>query len=347
MTRFGHVALAVALTLGVVSPVWAAALPDTVTSVPSTVETVPSSWAGDAVDDPAIWVNPDRPDQSLVVANNKKGALEVYNLDGTLRQKITSPSGFWGNVDIRGDLVVASKNGMMIYRVDPTRAHPLVLAREASGHASTFGEGLCLYDPGAAGPADGLYGINNARKTFRVRVHPLTDRDSDGLLTIDKYTRQFYLGSEPEGCVVDDSTGHLFISEEDVAIWRFDLTAAGTGSPPGVQVDAVGPHLAPDIEGLTLVGNHLIASAQNIANPHASWFNIYDKATFELVRQFRIVDGVSSDDCDQTDGIAATAAHLGEGFPGGLFVCQDGYNGNPKQTQNFKFTRLETILPTP
>ena len=343
--RPGRIALAVALTLTVFPSAYAAPLPDAVRPVPSAVETVPSTWGGDAVDDPAIWVNRNSPSQSLVVGNNKKGALEVYDLDGSLRQKITNPSGFWGNVDIRGDLVVASKNGMMIYRVDPKLAQPLVLAKESSGHASTNGEGLCLYDPGVSGLGGGLYGINNTRSSARVRMHPLTDGDGDGRLTIGKHVREFYLGSETEGCVVDDSTGHLYIAEEDVAIWRYDLTATGTGAPPRVRVDSAGPRLAVDVEGLTLAGTYLIASAQNVANPHASWFNIYNKATFHLVRQVRVTAGRASDDCDQTDGIAATTASLGAGFPGGLFVCQDGYNADPTQNQNFKFARLETILP--
>ena len=29
------------------------------------------------------------------------------------------------------------------------------------------------------------------------------------------------MGSEPEGCVVDDANGLLYVGEEDVGIWRF------------------------------------------------------------------------------------------------------------------------------
>ena len=64
-----------------------------------------------------------------------------------------------------------------------------------------------------------------------------------------------------------------------------------------------------------------------------------------VVRQVRVTKGSVSDDCDQTDGIAATTAPLGSSFPGGLFVCQDGFNQYPTQFQSFKYTPLETILP--
>lgn len=325
----------------------AAPLPAGVARVASVLETTPSTWSGDSVDDPAIWVNSADPTQSLVIGNNKKGALEVYGLDGSLKQKITDPSGFWGNVDVRGDLVATAKSGVLLYRVQPGLSEPLVPARETSGNAPTGGEGLCMYDAGTPGLDGGLYVVNVHRTTFRVRMHPLTDGDNDGLLTVAKHAKQFYLGSEGEGCVVDDSTGYLYMSEEDVGIWRYDLKAPGSDAPPRVLVDGVGPHLAPDIEGLTLAGGSLIASAQNVENPQASWFNVYDASSFELVKSFRVVNGLVSDDCDQTDGITASTANLGPDFPEGLFVCQDGFNHDAngvRTNQSFKFVPLERVL---
>jgi len=320
-------------------------LPLDVVKVPSAAETIPSTWSGDSIDDPAIWANTADPGQSLVVGNNKRGALEVYDLNGALRQKIDNPTGVWGNVDIRGDLVAVSKKGILLYRVDASRSNPLAPAREPTGNATTGGEGLCLYDPGTPGIEGGLYAINLQRFSSRVRMHPLTDGDQDGLLTVEKHVKEFYVGSESEGCVVEDSTGLLYLSEEDVGIWRYDLTDPGAGTPPRVQVDTLGPHLAPDVEGLTLAARYLIASAQNVEQPSASWFNVYDTATFQLVRKVRVVDGLQSDDCDQTDGIAASTANLGPNFPGGLFVCQDGINHNPRQYQDFKLVPLEAVLP--
>lgn len=52
----------------------------TVDLVVPTVETVPVHTSGDAADDPAIWVHPSDPTQSLVIVNNKRGALETYDL---------------------------------------------------------------------------------------------------------------------------------------------------------------------------------------------------------------------------------------------------------------------------
>ena len=91
-------------------------------------ETEPVAHTGDAADDPAIWVDSDTPADSLVIGNDKPGALEVYNLDGSRRQRITSVK-HWGNVDVRQsvrvagstrDIVAAINGGLRVFTVNPT-----------------------------------------------------------------------------------------------------------------------------------------------------------------------------------------------------------------------------------
>ena len=63
----------------------------------ATVETSPVANSGDAADDIAIWRNPLDPAASLVIGNDKLGALETYDLSGSLVQRFDG--GFYGNVD--------------------------------------------------------------------------------------------------------------------------------------------------------------------------------------------------------------------------------------------------------
>ena len=72
-----------------------------IVAVPAGAETVPVPDGGDAADDPAIWVDHAHPGRSLVLGNDKLGALETYNLDGSVRQTVTTGVRFWGNVDVR------------------------------------------------------------------------------------------------------------------------------------------------------------------------------------------------------------------------------------------------------
>ena len=85
----------------------------------ASVETSPVANSGDAADDIAIWRNPLDPAASLVIGNDKQGALEVYDLSGSLVQRFDG--GFYGNVDTRAatqtgrgpiDVVVTYRSGI-------------------------------------------------------------------------------------------------------------------------------------------------------------------------------------------------------------------------------------------
>jgi 3-phytase len=324
--------LVLTTAMSVVAP---ASASHTVAEAPTFAETSPVRHSGDAADDPAIWVHPTDPDGWLVVGNNKRGALEVYDSSGARVQRIGYQGAFTGNVDIRGDIVAVARGGIRFYRVDPVARRLVDITDRA---VRTRGEGLCLYDAGPRGLAGGLYAFTITRRDGRVRQYRIRDRDRDGLLGGKATGRDFTLGSEAEGCVAHHRTGRLFISEEDVAIWQYD--ADPSAGSRRVAIDRVGERLPTDVEGLTIAAGHLIASAQNVADPTQNWFNVYDVRTGRYVRSVRVGDGPLSDDCDRTDGIAASARV-------GLFVCQDGYNDTPGASgnQNFKYVPLRSIVP--
>ncbi len=310
-------------------------------SASSTVETQPVASTGDAADDPAVWVHPYDPARSLVIGNSKGGTLESYDLSGALVQRI-SPSSFVGNVDVRGNYVVVSSAGIKVYLVDPVTRQ---MSPATDGVIRTYGEGLCLYDPGAVGVTDGLYAFTVTRKVGRVRQYALTDADDDGLLA-GAMVRDFTLGTEAEACVVDDTTGALFVAEEDVAVWRYSAEPGATTDR--IEVARAGADMPADLEGLTIAGDYLYLSVQNVAAPNQNWVNVYDRAApHQHVRSVRVVAGGTSDDCDRTDGIAAAAGDFGPAFSEGVFVCQDGNNGPPGLTgnQNFKFVPLDRVAP--
>jgi 3-phytase len=361
----GWVALALSLVVPVVlgvptaTPSSSAIAPAPV-PVPAADETVPVLHSGDAADDPAIWVHPTDRSRSLVIGNDKGpgptgGALETYDLEGDLVQRISSPDGFWGNVDVRQgvgiptaspDVVAVAAASLRLYAIDPAT---LLLRPITDGSIAVSGEGLCLYDTPNA-----LYAFVITRAGV-VRQVSLTDADGDGLLA-GQVVRSFTVGSEAEGCVADDATGALYISEEEVALWRYSASPAdGTSRTAVDTVAASGGNLTPDIEGLTIVdqgsgAGYLIASAQNGASLGNSSFAIYGRsAPNTFVKLFRVTNGTLADDCDGTDGIAAYAGDLGPRYPDGLFVCQDNNNAAPGSSgnQNFKLVDLADIVAPP
>src|SRR3546814_7508008 len=90
--------------------------------------------------------------------------------------------------------------------------------------------------------------------------------DLEGTTPQGRLVRTLRLASQAEGCVADDRTGRLYVAEEDVGIWRFDASAAGSTEATAVaKVDRV--RLFDDVEGLAIVpegvdGGYLVASSQ-------------------------------------------------------------------------------------
>jgi 3-phytase len=323
-------------------------------------ETDPVLHSGDAADDPAIWPHPTDPSQSVVIGNDKGGALDVYDLQGHLLQRIEE--GFFGNVDVRTgvttgsqtrDIVAVYRAGLRLYTIDPATRQLTNVTDASTGSISvpTGGEGLCLYTSAQSGTTYAFV-VSRAGSVAQYR---LADSDSDGLVDATR-VRLWSMGSEAEGCVADDELGRFYISEEDVAIWRYGAEPTdGTTSSDRVVVDRVtsgGGHLVPDIEGLTLANTgpgagYLMASAQGSGST-PSFFAAYDRGGGNaFVRTFSVVSGTDADGCERTDGVAAYAGDLGPTYPEGLFVCQDNSNTTPGTSgnQDFKLVPLERVVP--
>jgi myo-inositol-hexaphosphate 3-phosphohydrolase/PKD repeat protein len=323
--------------------------------ISSDAETVPGTHAGDTLDDPAVWVNPTDSSRSLVIGNDKLGALETYDLGGNLVQRLAFGSQFWGNVDVlqgakvgstTRDLVGVVQRGVRFYGVDPT-TRMLSPVTEGSEPIGLNGEGFCMYRSPAT---HRVYGISITIQGL-VQQFELLDADDDGLLE-SQTVRTFQVGSEAEGCVADNDTGALYISEENVALWRYDAEPTGGTTREAVdEVTDTGGHLVNDIEGVTLVdqadgGGYLIVSAQG-EGAEPSYFGVYRRgAGNDFVKTVRIADGTTSDDCDHTDGVTASTARLGTAFPHGIFVCQDNNNDLPGDSgnQDLKLVRLENVV---
>ena len=326
-----------------------------VTRVSSDGETDPGPHEGDSIDEPSLWVDRSDPSRSLVIVNDKAGAFLTYDLRGRLVQRIGSGSDFWGNSDVRqgvrvggfrGDLVAVQHGGLRFYSVDPRtrQLSPLTPRGTAVGAP---GEGLCLYRDRSRHSLS----VYSLTRPGVMTQYAVTDPDGDGLLQVSP-VRTVDVGSEAEGCVADDRTGALYVSEEDVALWRYGARAGAGDDRTAVDVMTTeGGHLVSDIEGLALVTlpggrGYLVASAQNVAHPDASYFAVYRRSDLSFVEAVRVTTGTSSDDCDRTDGIAAVAAHLGPRFPRGVFVCQDNTNDEPggRGNEDVKLVRLERLL---
>lgn len=313
---------------------------------------------GDA-DDPAIWLHPADPAQSFVVGVLKEGGLEVYDLDGQVIQSI-APSDDdnirYNNIDLAYnfplgekmvDIVVASdryEDKLAIYQVNPdTRqledisdpANALLFTPPGQeSDEETTAYGLALYHSPKTGK---FYAFVSRRDTSEAAQFELTDNGS-GQISVTQ-VRYFTLpvpeaeGDEEvspqiEGTVADQELGVVYMGQEDVGIWKFG--AEPEDSPDGTLIHAIADpasHLSPDVEGLTIYyadsgTGYLMASSQG-----DNTFVVYTReGDNSYLGSFQVGANGDIDGSEECDGAMILNVPLGDQYPNGLLVVQDGGN---------------------
>ncbi|MFZ5704172.1 MAG: phytase [Pseudomonadota bacterium] len=311
-------------------------------SVSARGQTVPVGTSNaDAADDPAIWRNPVSPADSLIVGTDKKAGLYVYGLDGQRRDFVDA--GRVNNVDLRdgiampggaGVLVVASDRNdvtqakLALFRLDTATAKLTPLGTLPAGSGEAYG--VCLYREGATLHA---FIVLKDGTVNQVAI------DASSAQPTGRIVRTLKLGTQSEGCAADDRTGRLYVAEEDVGLWRFDARAEGATSPVKVAA-ADGRNIVADAEGVAIApigaeGGYVIVSSQG-DNAYAA----YRLSDDSYVGRFRIAKGAVGS-VEETDGIDLMLGDFGPGYPGGLFIAQDGHNDG--QAQNFKLLAWRDI----
>jgi 3-phytase len=308
-------------------------------------ETDPVPPGGDA-DDSAIWVHPDDPASSTIIGTDKLGGLAVYDLDGDQIQYLAD--GDLNNVDLRdgfrlgGESVTlvtaadSTTHRLAIYRVNPsTRELVDVAAREIELGIAAYGS--CMYRSAKTGR---FYVFVNSEKEAGDpggRVEQWELIEAGGRVDA-QLVRSFAVGSQTEGCVVDDELGDLYIGEEARGIWSY--RAEPDAGIERERVDSTGPggHVEAEVEGLAIAygpgrSGYLVASSQGNNS-----FAVYRREDNDYVKAFTIKGADGIDAVEETDGIEVTTRDLGEAFPDGLLVAHDGSDDGGRT--NFKLVPL-------
>ncbi|MDE0660115.1 MAG: phytase [Gammaproteobacteria bacterium] len=304
--------------------------------VPPRVETEAVPSRGDAADDPAIWIHPEAPARSLLVATDKRSGLVVYDLAGKQVQYL--PVGNLNNVDLRtgawgrDDLTVAvasarEPNEITILELDHDTGRLRVVGRGEPVVDEPYG--ICMYLDDRHRPWVVLNGKDGLFVQFELREdYSLAE------------ARRWRTDTQPEGCVGDDESGTLYIGEEGYGVWRLDADPRHPAQLVSFAAIDDGV-LTADVEGLALYrteGAHYLVVSSQGDNSYA----VYDTESAIHLGSFRVGDHPEIDQTSDTDGIAVTSTPL-PGFPDGLLVVQDGVN--PGGNQNFKLVSWTDVRP--
>jgi 3-phytase len=313
------------------------------------VETAPVEDGGDAADDPAIWVHPTDPSKSLVIGTNKQGGLYVYSLTGETHQYL--PDGKVNNVDVRygvpiGDrkitLVAASNRtdaSISIYEMDEETRMLKNIADGVQPTGMPDPYGMCLYQD-----QTGKTYVFINEKDGLVRQWALSEGAPGRVQAT--VVREFVVGSTAEGCVADDDTGILYVAEEDVALWKYSAAPDGGDKREKITDPIMNPALKDDLEGVSIYygegeKGYIVLSSQG----NNSYALFERQAPHAYLGSFRVIaDGAKGiDGSSETDGLDIISTPLGDAFPYGVFIAQDGRNIAPTENQNFKLVPWERI----
>jgi 3-phytase len=298
-------------------------------------------------DDGAIWVHPTDSSKSRILTTDKTKGLFVHDLEG--KQLQSFPGFELNNVDLRYGFQLGGKNVALVAATDrKDDSLAFFLIDEETGEVSvapgsgfSVGEGSifpvyggCMY----RSPEGETYAFVNT-KGGAFKQFKLGD-DGAGSITASS-VRIFGVGSQPEGCAVDDQTSTLYLGEEGRGLHRLDARPDGPHTP--ALVDGVeGGRLTPDVEGVAIyrtssAGGYILVSSQGsdtVAVYELDGINRY-------LASFHVGAG-EVDEVTHTDGIDVTHAALSPAFPQGLFLIhddRDDLNGKPA----FKLVPWERI----
>lgn len=310
--------------------------------ITAAVETTPVASAGDAADDPAIWVHPHDASKSLILGTDKRRGLAVYNLQGQQLQFLAQ--GKLNNVDVRQTIVLSDGAHDMAVATNRSTNSLDIFSISADGQLSVL-----LSQPVALA---GLYGLCLQRRSSGELVAFVNSKDGwyqQWLLTpagtvAPVLEGEFLIASQPEGCVVDDASATLYFGEESLGVWK--MPADYRAADRRVLIDTVsGNNLQADVEGMAIYHHQhqrvLIVSSQGDSS--FALYNLNDDSYIGSVRiaanKRRRIDGVQD-----TDGVAVSSANFGGVFEHGVLVVQDGNNSSPPANQNFKVVPWSELM---
>lgn len=298
--------------------------------------------ANDA-DDPAIWVNRDDPEASLILATNKvkapDGALVVYGLDGRIRESmvgIDRPN----NVDVEYGL-----DGIDIAVVTERLKNRLLVFEVNASGLTEVGAIPCCQEPMGVGlykrPKDGaIFAIvapkgreDSPTEDYLYQFRLVRQADGSVTGTLVRRFGNFSGTKEIEAVVVDDELGFVYYSDEGAGIRKYRADPAHPRARR--QVSMFGQEgYSGDREGLAIYRTEarrgfLIATDQLAGN---SVFRVYRREGAN--RELFAFRGGS----DATDGIEAASEALGPEFPRGIFVAMNSSG------KNFLLYRWEDIM---
>ncbi|MBC6412031.1 MAG: phytase [Hyphomonadaceae bacterium] len=315
-------------------------------AVQADFETPVVASIGDSADDPAIYVGTNG--NGFIAGTDKQAGIYIYNLDGTERK--FWPVGTVNNVDLRGGFIWNGREYVLLLAGDDDNNTlvPLFYHPESDQFARPDGGDIAI-TPSPYGLCLGRVGHDiHAGITTKAGVYyqyRIFEGAGDGQGKVEaELLRQFRVGTQIEGCVIDDRTGKLYIAEENGGLFVYGARPADGDARD--EIARVGQNgLMTDLEGVTVYpqgdnGGYLLVSSQG-----NNTYGVFELPSHDFAGQFEIAEG-GVDQTSKTDGIDVTPMATPQ-FPDGFLVVQDNQQDQAtpegREKQNFKIVDWRKI----
>ena len=313
--------------------------------LPKIIPNVITEFTLNDTDDPAIWVNPKNPAESIVFGTDKKtnGAIYAFDLNGKIIQDktirdIQRPNnvdieyGFQLNDSTVTDILVFTereKQQIRMFSVPdmmPLDGGGFKVFEDEELEENRLPMGVSLYKSSKDATVYAIVGRKTGPADGYLYQYAL---NADSLGVSSNYVRKFGKFSgvkEIEAIAVDDENGFVYFSDEGVCIKKYY-------AEPSMGNEEIscfgGEYFDEDIEGIAIASYADGHGYLIVSNQQKGEFNIFDRETNAYINAVNL-------STTETDGCEAVTVPLNDTFKNGLFVAMN-------DEKNFYFYDLKRL----
>lgn len=284
-------------------------------------------------DDPAIWINPEAAEKSLIIGTDKDsdGALYAFNLQGKIVSKVEGikrPN----NVDIAYNFPLNGKSVDIAILTERERnkiriySLPDLVPVDNGGIDVFVGEeerapmGIALYTRPSDKQVFAIVGRKSGPAEGYLWQYQLTDNGT-GYIS-GKLVRKFgkYSGKkEIEAIAVDNELGYVYYSDEQTGVRKYIADPAANNDNELALFGQSG--FSKDHEGIAIYKTGPDTGYILVSNQGAHTFMVYPRqGTKENKNAYPLIAEIPVS-AMETDGADATSVNLGAAFPEGILVA--------------------------
>ncbi len=301
-------------------------------TVAAAAETAPT--AEDGANGVAIWVHPQDGAKSLILGAGGTGGLEVYGLDGALRQRIGDLEATL--VTVRYDFDLDGKTLPLVIAYEPTRSALI-------GYTIDKAQQLVRLPGESIVADDELTGLCSFRSPITGRVYALGMTDGGQMLQWQLYVakgaltgrlvRTVPLGKGVEYCVVDDANATMYYGDEALGVMSLPVEPETDAMRSVIDLVAPRGGIAEEVKGLAIARGADGKALLLVSDVSAERLSVYD-VDGKLQGRFQVGVGGKVDGVGESEGLALATAAMGSAYPEGVLAIAD--QDNDGEYSNFK-----------